>query len=154
MKFFTMAWWGGAQPGADSPYTTNEELFLAYDAYLNRFIDRIPAGLLAINQTVPLHDAKLRTLRYAQPAGTLTIEFDNYYEDSGEMRRFIVHYDDVSAFESVADPNVGLAGPGGYGDLGYDELDITPEGKAVHRLLFSTGIELHITCREARAWWV
>ena len=35
-----------------------------------------------------------------------------------------------------------LPGLGGYGDLGYDEVDLTDAGVCVHRMLFSTGVEL------------
>lgn len=146
-----MAWWGGIQPDADSPYDGMEP-FQAYQTYLDTFIDRLPPGLLAVNQTVPLHDAKLRSLSLTPATNTLLIEFENYYDAAG-ARRFFLRYEDVSAFESYADPDVGLGGPHGYGDLGYDELDITDEGQAVHRLLFSSGIEFHITCRNAQAWW-
>lgn len=151
MKFFTMAWWGGTQPDVASPYD-GVEPFQAYQSYLSAFIERLPPGLLAINQTVPLHDAKLRTLRFTPSTNTLLIEFENYYDETGK-RRFFLRYDGVTAFESYADPDIGLGGPHGYGDLGYDELDITPDGEAVHRLLFSSGIEFHITCRDAEAWW-
>lgn len=151
MKFFTMAWWGGTQPDADPPYP-DDAPFEAYGLYLDTIVDRLPPGLLAVDQTVPLHDAKLRTLRFTPSTNTLLIEFENYYDETGK-RRFCLRYNGVSAFESYADPNIGLGGPYGYGDLGYDELDITPDREAVHRLLFSSGIEFHITCRDVEAWW-
>lgn len=150
MKFFTMAWWGGTQPDADPPYP-DEAPFEAYGLYLDTIVDRLPPGLLAL-VTFPLHDARLRTLHLALSTRTLLIELENAYDETG-MHRFCLRYDDVSAFESYADPTVGLAGPHGYGDLGYTELDITPDGEAVHRLLFSSGIEFHLTCRDAEAWW-
>jgi hypothetical protein len=146
-----MAWWGGTQPDADEP-VDRLEAFRVYGAHLEAIRDRLPPELLAIGQAVPLHDARLRVLRYTPADSSLLIELQNYIDETGP-RRFFLRYDGVHAFESRADPDVGLAGPGGYGDLGYDELDLTPEGLAVHRLLFSSGIELHITCRDARAWW-
>lgn len=152
MKFFTMAWWGGTQPDAEEPVDQLEP-FQAYGVHLEAIRGHLPPNLLMVGQAVPLHDAKLRVLRYSPADSTLLIELENYFDETGTRRRFSLRYDDVRAFESFADPDVGLAGPGGYGDLGYDELDLTPEGLAVHRLLFSSGIELHITCRDARAWW-
>jgi hypothetical protein len=56
-------------------------------------------------------------------------------------------YSGVEHFESEADPKVGLRGPSGYGDLGYYEIDVLPEGRFEHRLLFSTGIELRVIFR-------
>lgn len=50
--------------------------------------------------------------------------------------------------ESTANPSAGLAGPFGYGDLGYDEVAILASGAFEHRLLFSTGIELAVVFRE------
>lgn len=151
MQFFTLAWWGGTQPDADPPYA-DQDPFEAYCRYLDTIADRLPRGLLDL-VTFPLHDARLRTLRLAPATRTLLIELENAYDETG-VHRFCLRYDAVSALESTADPAVGLAGPHGYGDLGYTELDLSPDGEAVHRLLFSSGIELQITCRDAQAWWV
>ena len=38
---------------------------------------------------------------------------------------------------------LGLGGPRGYGDLGYEEVDIV-DGSLVHRMLFSGNIEMEI----------
>ncbi|WP_162668597.1 hypothetical protein [Gemmata massiliana] len=66
--------------------------------------------------------------------------FDNYAGDE----QFVLTYTGIEQVESTADPKVGLGGPYGYGDLGYDELDILPTGTIEHRFLFSSGIELAI----------
>ena len=47
-----------------------------------------------------------------------------------------------------SDPEKGLPGPHGYGDLGYDEVDVLEPGLFEHRMLFSTGITLSIHHRE------
>ena len=44
----------------------------------------------------------------------------------------------------TSDPSVGLGGPHGFGDLGYDEIDVGEDGPFEHRLLFSSGIELAV----------
>ncbi len=48
------------------------------------------------------------------------------------------------AFRSIANPNKGFAGSFGYGDWGYDEVDIMDDGTFIHRVLFSSGIEFEI----------
>ncbi|HWX42575.1 MAG TPA: hypothetical protein VN345_15600 [Blastocatellia bacterium] len=49
-----------------------------------------------------------------------------------------------------SDPDKGLVGPNGFGDLGYDEIEVLDGGMFEHRLLFSSGIELAIMFEEFR----
>lgn len=138
MKFFTMAWWCGCQTGdAGDPSA-------AYAAHLAAVRDRLPPDLLATEESVSLHDARLRELRLAD--GTLVLGLDSYAGDE----RLTLTYTGVERFESAADPAVGLGGPAGYGDLGYCEVDALPGGAFEHRLLFSTGIELAVVFRGFR----
>jgi hypothetical protein len=37
-----------------------------------------------------------------------------------------------------------LPGPGGYGDFGYDEIEVIGPAQFEHRILFSSGIRLVI----------
>ena len=53
-----------------------------------------------------------------------------------------LHYSGLSEFESLQTPARALMGPRGYGDLGYDEIDIVEGGPFEHRLLFCSSIEL------------
>ncbi len=53
-----------------------------------------------------------------------------------------LRYTGLTAFESFQTPDQALAGPGGYGDLGYDEIDVLEGGTFEHRMLFSSSIEL------------
>lgn len=151
MKFFTMAWWGGAQRPT-APLQQVTDAYAAYATHLAAIQAWLPSSLVTLDAQVPLHDARLRTLTYTTDTQTLTIGLDNTF-DAGDVRRFYLCYLGVIAFHSVADPDVGLPGPYGYGDLGYDELDLTPTRHAIHRLLFSSGIELHITCTDFRLTW-
>jgi hypothetical protein len=48
----------------------------------------------------------------------------------------------------LADPQTGLPGPHGYGHLGYCEFEALGGELFEHRMLFSTGIELHVRFRE------
>ena len=134
MRFFTMAWWCGCQTG------TAEDVSTSYSAHLAAIRDRLPPDLLATEETVSLHDTRLRELRLLLAERALTLALDSYSGDE----RFILTYMGVEHFESTADPEVGLGGPAGYGDLGYCEIDALPSGAFEHRLLFSTGIELAV----------
>lgn len=47
----------------------------------------------------------------------------------------------------TGDPDKGLPGPNGFGDIGVDEIEVF-EDSFEHRILFSNGIELHIRFKE------
>lgn len=135
VQFFTMAWWCGTQNG-----DTGDSL-AAYAAHVAAVRQHLPPDLLATEENVSLHDTRLRELRFTN--STLTLWLDSY---SGEERLTLI-YDGVERFESTADPEVGLNGPAGFGDLGYCEVDALPDGTFEHRMLFSTGIELVVVFR-------
>ena len=140
VRFFTMAWWCGTQTGdAGDPAA-------AYAAHLAAVRDRLPPDLLATEEAVSLHDTRLRELRLLPVEGRLSLGLDSYAGDE----RFTLTYTAVERFESAADPEVGLGGPAGYGDLGYCEVEALPDGRFEHRLLFSTGIELAVVFRGFR----
>lgn len=137
MRFFTMDWWCGVESDdLDDPLPK-------YQEHLVSIRDQLPVDLLATQETVSLHDSRLRELRLAVADGSLVLELESYSGD----QRFTLTYSGVERFESSADPRVGLPGPAGYGDFGYCEVDMLPTGAIEHRILFSTGIELVITFR-------
>ena len=59
----------------------------------------------------------------------------------------MLHYSQVEEVISTADPEKGLPGPHGYGDLGYDEIERFQSGLLEHRMLFSSGIVLTVRHR-------
>ena len=136
MRFFTLADWCGEWGRGNDPQAE-------YASHLDGIRDRLPPQLLALQETISLHDTRLRTFVLLPPDGSLRIELSSY---SGEERIELV-YQGVERFESSADPAMGLRGPHGYGDLGYDEVDVLPDGTFEHRILFSTGIEFRIVFR-------
>lgn len=75
-------------------------------------------------------------------AGIVHIFFDTD-DGRGGLRKVKLHYSGVTEFCSNAQHEKGLAGPRGYGDLGYEEVDIV-DGCLVHRMLFSGNIEMEI----------
>jgi hypothetical protein len=137
MKFFTMDWWCGLQVLESYDPLTD------FQKHLTTIRDRVPTPLLALQETVSLLDARLRLLECDYDRKTLTMHFDGD-NGAGDLRQFVLRYIDVSKFRTLADPEKGLPGPHGYGDLGYDEPDVTVDGEFEHRLLFSTGIEFEI----------
>jgi hypothetical protein len=130
-----MGWWSG--DNGDDPS-------VAYATHLDAIRDRLPPDLLATQESVLLHDTRLRELRLLVAERSLSVGFDSH---SGR-ERFTLTYGGVERFESSADPKVGWNGPAGYGDLGYSEVDVLPAGAFEHRLLFSTGIELVVVFRD------
>lgn len=138
MKFFTLQWWCEAQHG------TAQDMTAGYSAHLERIRARVVVPAQAatferLNQ-VGLHDCRLRELDLDLERRTLRVDFDTYWEGGTVGLR----YRGVRQFKSSADPKLGLPGPLGYGDAGYDEIDLTSDGGFVHRLLFSTGIEWEV----------
>ena len=139
MRFFTMDWWSG-----DDPEDRPDSAFADYAVHLAAIRDHLPADLRATQESVSLHDCRLRvlTLNAAQQSLVLTLES----HDADE--RLTLIYCGVERFESYADPDVGLGGPAGYGDLGYSEVEMPTPSSFEHHLLFSTGVELVVTFRD------
>lgn len=138
VRFFTLEWWCGLQSGDLSNNPADE-----YRSYLETIRDRLPPGLLALQESVSLHDGRLRELELSPSTGTLSLIIDSD-DGSGGLRRHVLRYRSVTSFRSFADPDVGLAGPHGYGDWGYDEAAVTEAGEIVHRILFSSGVEFEV----------
>ncbi|MBS0265817.1 MAG: hypothetical protein JSS02_28055 [Planctomycetes bacterium] len=141
MRFFTMDWWCGVQTGltenpADDYFTHLAELRERVTPEQQSTLD----GLLSL----ALHDSRLFQLRMNAVAAELQIELKGYQVEE----RFTLVYRGVEQFVSEADLERQLCGSAGYGDLGYDEVDILLSGAFVHRMLFSSGIEMAVTFRE------
>ena len=137
MRFFTLEWWGGFQTGNAGDPSAD------YGRLLNAIRGQLPPDLLALQETISLHDSRIREFVMLPAAASLRLTLDSYAGDE----KFTLTYTGVERLESTADPGTGLNGPHGYGDLGYDEADVLASGAFEHRLLFSTGIELAVVFR-------
>lgn len=146
MKFYTMDWWMSLQRLEFVDPTP------AYMAYLDSIRDRLPPDLLQLQESISIHDAHLRFADYCRDTGMLGIALDGD-DGHGGLRQFHLRYSDVTVFRTTNNPDNGFAGPHGYGDLGYDEADITIDGLIEHRMLFSSGIELQIICGGVNVSW-
>jgi hypothetical protein len=138
MKYFTMKWWSGESSNPDGPGKL-------YQAYLTEVQDRLPAGIVKFIRDSSLHDGQLRVWKLLPAEAKLELQIDGFNNYAGdEPRHYRIEYGGVMSVESTGDPNVGLAGPHGYGDLGYDEFEVLADDLFEHRMLFSTGIELTV----------
>jgi hypothetical protein len=137
VRFFTLDWWRGTQTGDVGDPSAE------YARRLDAIRDQLPVDLLAVQESNPLHDARLRQWVILPAAASAQLVLDSYSGDE----RFTLSYTGVERIKSTPDPSAGLAGPYGYEDLGYDEVDALASGAFEHRLLFSTGIELAVVFR-------
>ena len=135
MKFFTMKWWSG-----EEDHDAQEE----YQAYW-RNLPRIPPALRRFEEDVGLHDAHL--LRMENGPGELHLLLSRL-DAQGRRSPLTIKYLDVASTVITSDPDIGLGGPHGFGDLGYDEIDVAADGLAEHRILFSSGIEIAVRFRD------
>ena len=139
MRFFTMAWWWGVQEGRANDPSAD------YWVHLDTVRSRLPSERIPILDdllSLALHDTNVCQLRLDPAAATLHIVLKNRYA-AGELATLA--YSGVEQFSSESDRD-GFAGSG-YGDLGYDEVDLSPAGEFVHRMLFASGIELSVVFR-------
>ena len=143
MKFFTLEWWRGVQR------LEFYDPIPAYQKHLSAIRDQLPIELLAIQETVSLHDAQLRLLEVSKGGNSLTLLLDGD-DGFGGLRQFTIRYNEVVAFKIIPALTMSLPGPYGFGDVGYDEVDITPDGHFEHCLLFSSGIEMQTVFRNCR----
>ena len=137
MKFYTIQWWCGIQSGDVS------DPIDAFLQYLDSIRDQLPQDLLVLQDAVSVHDANLHLLSHGSAAATLTLTLHGD-DGSGGLRVFTLLYGGVASHRLISDPDFGLPGPNGFGDLGYDEPDVLADGLFQHRLLFSSGIELQV----------
>lgn len=113
-----------------------------YEEYFQSIKENIPVGFQKLHDEIYLHDGNVTNLKYAGNVGELSIKLNND-DGKGNLREIALSYSGVTLFESVANQEKGLPGPLGYGDLGYDEVELLENGFE-HRILFSSGIEFKI----------
>lgn len=139
MKFFTMQWWTGCQDLSFAPARNAAD---QYQDHLTRIRDRLSQEALRIVEELPLHDSRLRLLEIDMCKAVLLMELDAV-DSSGQPIKVTLTYEELTSVRSIVREEESLSGPNGYGDLGYDEIDLADD-RFEHRILFSTGIELDI----------
>jgi hypothetical protein len=135
MRWFTFDWaWKGEDESDPWP---------AYRRHFDELRPRMTVELVELLERVPLHDANLRDVIATDASVSLTLAV---LDDDNGRHRVDVRYQDAS-LRMISDPARGTGGPHGFGDLGYDEIDIESDGRWIHRILFSSGIELEVRFR-------
>ena len=129
----------------------NSERHRLYELYIEGIWDQLPHALQCLcgyhTRRVYLFDSNVEAIDVGVGERTVKITLDGEAIDEQGWRRgarFFLRYDNVVFFRSMSNPEGSLPGPAGYGDLGYDEVELIAEGVFEHRLLFSTGIELAV----------
>ena len=143
MKYFTLDGWINDQnPDADD--TRTYELRDAYVTYLESIKDKLPKEFQRMLCTICIHDGILRefNFRSKHQEFLLTIDAGDITMKEGKKVRLV--YLGVDSVVCYADPERGLPGPYGFGDIGVDEIEVLGNGSFEHRVLFSSGIELQI----------
>jgi hypothetical protein len=144
MKFFTIEWWSGE-------VVDELKLFNDYREHVEGIFEDWPPDHQRLDREVSLHDAHLLNLNLDIRTANLTLDLDGCGYDENlktyVRRRFNLSYTGVELLNSTADPEKGLPGPHGFGDLGYDEIHMPEPGLFEHRMLFSTGIMLTVLHR-------
>ena len=148
MKYFTLPDWIESQALDGLPHDFSA--VDAYAAYLESIRESLPLQFRRMLDTICIHDAALRKMVVDLDPRRVCIELDAGDVTMREPCRVRLCYEEVERIVSVADPAQGLGGPFGYGDLGNDEIEVLPDGRYEHRMLFSTGIELQIQFRDFR----
>lgn len=132
MKYFTIDWWAGYQTDDDRD---SRDTIDAYRQHVRDIRHRLTPELIALQETISLHDASLVRLEIRGDVAVMRLRLGN--GQAIELR-----YAGVTHFESMQRPERSLD-IGGYGDLGYDEVDVFEDGSFEHRILFASSIELH-----------
>ena len=148
MKYFTLQDWIESQALDGLPHDFSA--VDAYDTYLKSIRESLPLAFRRMLDTICIHDAALRTMVVDLDRRRVSIELDAGDVTMREPRHVRLCYEEAERIVSVADPDQGLGGRFGYGELGNDEIEVLPDGGYEHRLLFSTGIELQIRFRDFR----
>ena len=150
MKYFTLDDWISDQGDEFRGMDVVRQIRQEYEDYLVSVADRMPPDLLQLHQTVRLYDGALRSLEVNIGQKQAIFLIDTYPIDAANrlhLRAIILQYDQVSSFHSTADPQKGLFGHYGYGDIGNDEFELLADGLFEHRLVFSSGVHLSIKFR-------
>lgn len=141
MRYFTLDRWLKDQD-LDADSSANFGAVGEYQSYLVSVMDKLPEDFVRMLQTICIHDAKLRELDVDALVSRVTLRLDAGDVTMREGRNVKLHYLAVRRVLSTSDPEKGLPGPHGYGDLGNDEIEVLEDGEYEHRILFSSGIEL------------
>jgi hypothetical protein len=149
MKYFTMAGWIADQDFDSDPSATREAV-AGYRSYLDSIKSELPPDFRRMLDTVCIHDGLLLNLQLDVSRRRLALTLDAGNENMTAGQRVRLWYLDLQSFEIPQDSTDALNASGaGLGDIGNDEVEVLPSGFE-HRLLFASGIEVHIRFKSFR----
>ena len=133
MKYLTREWWHRDGPADPDPVPL-------YRGYYESVRHTLPPDLVAAHDVEPLHDATLHVVEL--DGSTLRIGLTVHTEF--ESRPLTLVYSGVTTFRTFVAGSGSCGSPNAFGDLGYQEVEVVGSGQFEHRLLFASGIELHV----------
>lgn len=140
MKYYTLEWWNG--------HCEDASVIKNYWDYFDSIKMKLPNELIVFSKTIRLHDSNLLEINSNNILKELNLKFNIYkYNTKGNSigkQHLIMKYSGVQSLNVSSTPELGLGGPKGFGDLGYDEIDIETSNIFIHRILFSSSIEFEI----------
>lgn len=141
MKYFTVNDW--------RDWNENSATVAAYRSYIQSMRSLLPEDLQLLTGAggnVSLNDGEIERLEISIEDKSVDLVINGKWINGTVVGARIFHliYKDIVSVTSQIDPAAkGLHGSG-YGDHGFDEIEVIGKGLYEHRMLFSSGIELHI----------
>ncbi len=145
MKYFTVNDW--------SDWNENAVQVVAYRSYIQSVRSRLPQDLQLLTGAggdVSLNDGEVGLLRVSVEAKSVDLVINGKWINGivvGSRVFHLTYTGVVSVISQIDSAAKGLHGSG-YGDHGFDEIEVIGNSLYEHRLLFSSGIELQIRFRD------
>jgi hypothetical protein len=146
MKYFTREWWRG-----DTSGNTAKE----YWSYIDAIRPKLTKDLVRLLDDVSLHDSTVHSFLVTPEENVAVLVLDGssdpWHRSKGldRARRFALRYEGVTDVTIVNKDRKSISQLDDS-DLGYDEIELTPNGMFQHRMLFASYTELHMTFKNFR----
>jgi len=155
MKYFTLKWWTDCQQLNWQKEELRQPLE-QYEKYFASVRKQLPPDLITLTDSGSLHDATFLSLGLdtdeREARLPLLISIREEKKPMTEKKGTLLYYG-VTYFGSTENKEYSLAGLGGHGDLGYDEVEVINAGLFEHRMLFSSGIEFTVRFSDFASTW-
>lgn len=147
MNYFSIRCW--------SDYERITDIRKSYSSYINSVKAQLPESLKSLTGgggSISLNDANIKHLAVSLENSTMDIVMDGKWIQgvATGLRVFHLSYIGVTQIVSVVDPDVDGLSESGYGDHGFDEIEVLENNLYEHRMLFSSGVELRTRFRDFR----
>lgn len=140
MKYFTRQWANGDVSDAEVQGAQD-----AYQRHVETLLPKLPAVVQQLAKNINLHDGLIRRVHHDRSAGTLKVALRGgdlqvgYFDIDLEYADLTMGSADVLRLRELAcNPEA---------EVLYDEIDISPDGAYVHRILFWPDGEVEVVFR-------